>query len=237
MLRKSITPFGLKMTTVKSNHPAIKEGRTVFTNSIINRPSPLHPANNNYKLSKGGKIIKKGKWKGQPMYSLTMEERKTCPTDCKMWAKCYGNNMYLAKRYKHGEELNGNILNQLIELGEKYPKGFVVRLHILGDFYSIAYVAFWARMMIRFPQMTVFGYSARNSGAIHKALKNLRYKYLDRWYIRFSSNKEGRGKLIYASDEEGKKGFQCPETNGKVRDCISCMLCLSATKTVWFPTH
>ena len=216
---------------------AVVERRSIFPKQITSRSNPLHSVANNAKLGAGKKIIKKGKWKGQPMYCLTLEERKTCDSMCKMWLTCYGNNMYLAKRYVHGDKLVKDITNQLKELNTKHKQGFVVRLHVLGDFYSISYIAFWAKMMEKYPNMTVFGYTARLQGDMFTALKKLRYKYLDRWFIRFSDNKKGRGKLIYASDDKGKKGFLCPQTSGTTKACITCMACLSSKHTVWFPTH
>lgn len=40
-------------------------------------------------------------WKGMTMYSLTLEERATCPTDCEQWDNCYGDNMPFAHRFDH----------------------------------------------------------------------------------------------------------------------------------------
>ena len=43
-----------------------------------------------------------------------------------------------------------------------HPNGFAVRLHNLGDFYSLQYVALWRRLLARHPALHVWGYSARH---------------------------------------------------------------------------
>lgn len=40
---------------------------------------------------KTGKRITKGLWAGMPIYTLTLEERASCPSYCHMWRDCYGN--------------------------------------------------------------------------------------------------------------------------------------------------
>ncbi len=227
---------------LKPNNPALIERRTVnirFSN--FSEGTPLKSVEHNGKVGKGKKIIRMSRWKGMPMFSLTLEERQTCPSSCFHWDDCYGNTMFYANR-QSVKDITLRIFNQLVELEKKYPKGFVIRLHILGDFFSYEYVKFWEECLETFPMLTVFGYSARigkdNDEDIFEALKDLRYKYLDRWFVRFSTNKTGRGKLIYAADENFKgKGFGCPEMTGMTESCLTCMACLTTKKTVIFPTH
>ncbi len=38
-----------------------------------------------------GKKVTKGIYKGYPIFTLTLEERKTCPRSCKHWNNCYGD--------------------------------------------------------------------------------------------------------------------------------------------------
>ena len=40
-----------------------------------------------------------------------------------------------------------------------HPNGFAVRLHNLGDFYSLQYVALWRRLLARHPALHVWGYT------------------------------------------------------------------------------
>jgi hypothetical protein len=220
----------------------LKEKRTVFTSRVKNNSRILMPASQNYKLGKGSLKIAKGQWKGLPMFSLTLEERKTCPTSCHHWVDCYGNGMNLAYRISHKGDFLTKLRVELALLNAKYKKGFVIRLHVLGDFYSLEYVNFWEQAMEKYPNMTIFGYSARmgldKDTDIYEALKALRVKYRYRWFVRFSTNKVGRGIQMYAA-KEGFKGdsFPCPEQSGKTKSCLTCMACLSSTKTVTFKTH
>ena len=224
------------------NHPALTEKRTINVKFRDRKDvNPLKTVDSNRKLGNGKKIVQKGKWKGQPMYALTLEERATCPTSCYFWDSCYMNSVFFAPR-QSTEGLDVRLYSQLKDISDKYPKGFVVRLHVSGDFFSVEYVKFWEQCLKDFPQMTIFVFSARigkdNDQDIHEALKSMIYKYPDRWYVRFSDNKAGRGKLIYASNENFKgKHFVCPEMEGKTSSCLDCMACLTSKKTVMFKTH
>ncbi|MBY0515046.1 MAG: hypothetical protein K2P78_14230, partial [Gemmataceae bacterium] len=48
-----------------------------------------------------GRDVRKGKLKGYWIYTLSLEERATCPTSCEHWRSCYGNAMPFAKRVDH----------------------------------------------------------------------------------------------------------------------------------------
>ena len=152
---------------IKPSHPALSEKRTIFIKGRKNpydTPNVLKPVSNNNKIGKRSNRVKAKKWQGMPMFSLTLEERATCPTTCFRWVECYGNNMPFAHRYEHGELLETRLTDQLTYLARKYPGGFVVRLHILGDFYSVDYVSFWASALKTFPSLHIFGYTAHTTG-------------------------------------------------------------------------
>jgi hypothetical protein len=44
-------------------------------------------------------------WKGFPVYTLTLEERHTCPRTCEHWRSCMGNHMPLAQRIEAEADL------------------------------------------------------------------------------------------------------------------------------------
>lgn len=220
--------------------------RTKFQKTVVS-PKPmkriLFPASDNAKLGDGKFIITKSEWAGMPMFYLTLEERKTCPPECHHWDDCYGNNMPFAKRINHespgflpklGLELRG--------LAEKYPKGFVVRLHVLGDFYSPEYVKYWGARLHEFPSLRVFGYTActkENSPAIWSEIEKLLVSFPKRWKIRQSISKAYDGKIAYASklEDNVKQAIACPEQTGKTNSCTTCGLCWSINKTIAFATH
>jgi hypothetical protein len=53
----------------------------------------------------------------------------------------YGNSMNWARRIKHGREFEERLWEELADKQAKHPRGFLVRLHILGDFYSTDYAS------------------------------------------------------------------------------------------------
>ena len=103
---------------------------------------------NNKKLSKDKlPVIKKGKFKGYVIYTLTLEERATCPRYCYHWDNCYGNNMMFGHRIQHGPELEAALQKEVAELCATY-RGVIIRLHVLGDFYSVDYVNLWQSLLV-----------------------------------------------------------------------------------------
>jgi len=111
---------------------------TIYPKSIKSPLDPryklLKPGTNNKKL---GGIITANKWTGKRMFSLTLIERDTCPESCHHWDDCYGNNMPFAHRF-NTIGLMHELEDEIDALSKKYPKGIVIRLHVLGDFYSIS---------------------------------------------------------------------------------------------------
>ena len=198
-------------------------------------------------------IILKGKWSGMPLISLTIEERSTCPTTCLHWLDCYGNSMGFAKRYIHGEDLEKQIKKDIHKFARLYKGGFVVRLHILGDFYSLEYVEMWGKLLEKYNNLYVFGYTARLKGTpIGDAVYNLQN---DRWWIRISNGDDNE---MCANEVNAKalkqltngNAFICPhmlykkesthtETYKprKAMNCSRCGACWSTLKNVIFPQH
>ena len=84
-----------------------------------------------------GQTVMKGRLKGFPIYQLSLEERATCPRDCTHWLDCYGNTMGWGRRVKHGPELEAALPGEVQAFSEQHPAGFLLRLHGLGDFYSV----------------------------------------------------------------------------------------------------
>jgi len=145
--------------SLKNDHNAIVNGTTVFSNSKLTN---LNPAGEKSVLKKSsnkklGTKIAKGIWKDHAILTLTLTERETCPRSCKHWNDCYGNNMHLAKRIST-DGLMEKIEADLEALNPK--KDYAIRLHVLGDFYSVEYVEFWNRMLDRFSNIKIFGYTA-----------------------------------------------------------------------------
>ena len=227
------------MAAIRADHPALTGKTTIFLKSIKqpeDERTILKSAKSNAKLGGRKEIIEKGRWKGMVMYQLLLEERATCPTTCQQWANCYGNNMFLAHRIDHTAKTFFPLLEkELAELSRKHTQGFVVRLHVLGDFYSKTYVRFWLRMMKRHPLLHLFGYTHR--WPEHKDGIGLEIEKLNAAgaFIRFSD----RGGLMSANvgASTGPDDIQCPQEVDKTTSCLTCALCWQTDKPVKFLAH
>ena len=196
----------------------------------------LKKGSGNKKL--GFKVTSK-KWGGKRLYSLTLVERETCPTSCHHWNDCYGNNMPFAHRFST-IGLLPKLAEELHVLNDKHPQGIVIRLHVLGDFMSVEYVKFWETMMLDYPNLCIFGYTGRElDSKIGMAVHMLNLRYSERFVVRFSRNFDSTetGKSFAANESFEGKSFDCPEQTGKVKNCASCGLCWTTTKTVRFLSH
>ena len=240
--------------TLTKTQIAANAGKTLFQyrvkkadRSLMGKTELLIKKSTNDKL---GKKVKKGYYKGFPIYTLTLEERATCPRSCVHWLDCYGNNMRYAYRYEAGSALEAMLEVELAELQRKHPKGFLVRLHILGDFYSVSYVAKWASWLGKFPALHVYGYTANQPSATDKlersigqAILSLRENANGRFAIRFSGNFDDNFSANSFDDIRSKEALErkeailCPEQTKQVNSCADCALCWVAQKPVIFQTH
>lgn len=189
-----------------------------------------------------GRDVRKGKLRGYWIYTLSLEERATCPTSCEHWRSCYGNAMPFAKRVDHR---SADFLPRLADeiehlLSIRGRKGVLIRLHALGDFYSVAYVSFWRLMLAKHPRLALFGYTARNNeDEIGPAVFKLRREFGERAMIR-SSNGERHDMATVSIKSEADcppNAFLCPEQTGATRCCATCAACWSTTKNVAFLDH
>lgn len=191
--------------------------------------------------AKIGGQVRTGKWQGMPIYCLTLEERATCPSDCQLWRSCYGNGMNWAHRFEHGPRLELILQNEVKTLARHHEDGFVVRLHILGDFYSVEYVDCWAHMLAQHKELRVFGYTARwrRDDPIAQALLKLAFDNWDRFAIRFSNAPVETASTITITHAAQKPAdaFICPEQLGQTESCSTCGLCWQTDKRVAFIQH
>lgn len=238
---------------LKVNHPALVEGRTIFPSTVVSPRDTerlLVSGHNNPKL---GAEVRKGPWKGFPIFQLTLEERATCPRSCALWAGCYGNAMHMARRHDHRDPDFLVLLEmELTALAGKHPFGFAVRLHTLGDFYSVEYVEFWERMLDELPSLHVFGYTANRAladdeteCAIGAEIEEMNVAFKQRCFIRFSGEPGAGGTRVFetpppAGSAEGAGIIMCPAQTGESTACATCALCWSESawdKCVGFLKH
>lgn len=222
-------------------HPALVGGRTIFLKSV--KPVKevtriLQPASTNRKLGAGKRFIERGRWRGMPLYQIVLEERATCPRSCNQWDNCYGNNMYLAKRVDHRlwGEFKKALSTEVAALSAAHTGGFVVRLHVLGDFFSTAYVRLWKDLLAAHPELRLFGYTHRypeHKDGIGAAIAALNDP--DRCWIRFSDRGGEMSANLGAA--RGADDIQCPQEVGKTASCLTCGLCWQTTRPIGFLEH
>jgi len=215
--------------------------RTKYRKSVV-LPAPdrlrtiLKPGSNNAKL---GSSVRKGMWKGLPIFSITLEERRTCPTTCQQWDNCYGNNMPFAHRFDHTSAVFlPQLHSELARALERHPQGIVVRLHVLGDFYSKTYLQFWENALYKRPGLRVFGYTHHPANSpLGKRIAKLNRDYPKRWRVRFSDdpNTEFRAEVVASAQQA--PGVVCPEQLGKTKSCGTCAYCWHSEKPVYFLEH
>lgn len=224
------------------DHPALEEGRTLYPATVVAVEGLLNVLVSGVNHWKIGGEIRKGKWAGFPVYTLTLEERATCPSTCRHWRTCYGNGMHFAKRVLHGAGLEGRLEHELALLQYRHPGGFAVRLHVLGDFYSVDYVRLWESFLDRFPALYVFGFTARIDGLsdpISSALVRLVMARWDRFAIRFSNAliDECSTVTVEHPKQVPEDAVLCPQQIGKTEACSTCALCWQSRRRVAFLQH
>jgi hypothetical protein len=224
---------------------AFEEGRTLFQKTVRDPGSKLLVSgHSNVKI---GRDVRKGRlFRGYWIFTLTLEERATCPSTCFHWTTCYGNNMPWARRYRHGPELEAALEEQLGAMMAKVGrngtamKGVLVRLHALGDFYSPEYVEFWGRMLAKYEELAVFGYTARRPwDAIGVAINRLKGLHGRRFAVRWSDGLGGDDSTVPILTESDcpPTAFVCPEQTGRSQCCATCGLCWNSTRNVAFVEH
>lgn len=202
----------------------------------------LKDAGNNAKI---GKRLLKGRWRGMPIFSLTLIERATCWSGCQAASICYGDNMPFAARYAPGAALETAVAADVATLTTRRSSkdGFLVRLHVLGDFYSPAYVRHWGTLLTQYPALHLYGYTHwRKASPIGAAVSTLVAQYPDRVSILRSDADEPDEDLPRAMTiERGAPAYPgtviCPEQSGHVDSCGNCGLCMGGRVSVSFIDH
>jgi hypothetical protein len=220
---------------LRDNHPALREGRTIFPTTVHSAKDAHHVLISGHDNGKLGAVVSKGAWAGMPMYHLSLEERATCPRSCQQWDTCFGNAMPLAKRWRFDGHLRTALDRDLERLDVQHPHGYVVRLHVLGDFPNRLYVAAWAAWLQQHPLLRIWGYTAHlRESETGFAIAHLTLVYPERFRIRFSvgagaPHGPAQTTVLWRQPESHRvpEGLVCPLQLQKTRTCGSCALCWS----------
>lgn len=246
-----ISEPGERLIHPPADHPAVVEGHTIYRGNVVEARDLqrlLVSGHNNRKI---GKMVRKGPWSGMPIYTLTLEERATCPRTCHVWRECYGNSMHWPRRIRHNASFEMLLSAEVVMLAKRHPEGFVVRLHVLGDFYSEAYAARWLRLLDENKELHIFGYTAHfeytEIGATIAAMNN---HFPDRCVIRWSRPADfvkGMDATVWDSLDTVPgpttprvNHIICPVDTDRTMSCGDCGLCWSPAardKTIVFIKH
>lgn len=224
--------------TLEPHDPRFRAGTTVFPTTVIPASKLGRLLKSGHNSRKIGKQVAKGRLRGAPIYTLTLEERATCPRSCKAWAVCYGNNMPFAHRIFDDGTLTKRLWGELASLQADNPNGFLIRLHVLGDFFSAEYVGFWRQALDEFAGLNIFGFTARHPpDPIGVALVELVRDQYERCRIRFSGLAMEEDGAVVIERREDAIGVLCPAESNPEISCGSCGLCWHSNRTISFMRH
>ena len=228
---------GGRSVTLSALHPAYTSGRSIFGTRVFDVDEIDRVLKDGHQSRKIGKVVQKGRLKGAPIYTLTLEERATCPRNCREWAGCYGNNMQAAERIVAGPELEAALYDEVKALASAHQGGFLVRLHVLGDFYSEQYVALWRAMLALYEPLHVFGFTAHDP---QSSIGSMIWEMTADWQ-RFAVRFSGGGMPAKASEVvaagEAARFIPCPAQTGATECCATCALCWQTDRSISFVRH
>lgn len=152
--------------------------------------------------------------------------------------------MHLARRWKHGPELTEAIRYSAKRVLDLKRKPFL-RLHVLGDFYSLEYAKLWFEEI----GIPMFGYTHhRPDSEIGSYLASLpwsKFSIRFSWRADVSPPLNKRGAVTVEADTPEKfeaeaarfNAIPCPVQTGKSSNCVTCMLCWETERNIAFKKH
>ena len=145
---------------------------------------------------------------------------------------CYGNAMPLARRHRPDDDLMPRLEREIGDLIAKHGR-IAVRLHVLGDFYSVKYARFWRAMLQRHAGLHVWGYTARGHAEgdldIFLAVAHTNMLFRERHIVRYSNAPyPDMATGVIWRQPEGPvvpEGTVCPASMEATAACGTCGLC------------
>lgn len=239
-------PTGSPARALSPDSDAIRDGRTMFPSRVFEVTRDETVLKDGASQSKIGGDVLVGRLKGARILTLTLEERATCPRTCQVWSTCYGNGMQYARRWRSGRALEAKIAAELHEYC-RIHKTVLVRLHILGDFYSDEYLLLWRDLLTVHRNLHVFGFTAHQpSSRMGEAIACMREEFGLRFAMRHSGRTGEWGSFTIDFPTERKMigdAVVCPEQRdamdggGRGIHCGNCAICWSSGAPVCFVEH
>lgn len=203
----------------------------------------LNGGEHNQKI--GGDVMR-GWLLGARIFTLSLEERATCPKSCALWRECYGNSMPQARRWRPSPAFEAALDLEVRALCIVHEK-VLVRLHVLGDFYSMDYLALWARLLEEHRNLAAFGFTAwKPESEIGANIARIRDTFGRRFSIRHSGRSGKYGSFTIDFPTQRKligDAIVCPEQlsgNGDARagiHCGNCGACWRGDRPIAFIEH
>lgn len=211
---------------------------------MVHSPSERSTLSSGHNNPKIGRDVRKGKlFRGFWLYTLSLEERATCPRACAHWTDCYLNNSPLTKRMDHRDPdlLMDRLQEDVCDLiSVRGRVGVLVRLHGAGDFFSEDYVNFWSDMLDELPRLACYGYTAHPPDSdMGRVIERARRRHGPRFAVRWSNGGLAAGCTVTVPDERSAPpgSFVCPEQTGRTRACATCAACWETDRNVAFLKH
>jgi hypothetical protein len=226
---------GGKARILRADHPAVREGRTLMRSRVFSARHLDRILIGGEMNAKIGGLWEKG-WPGTRIFTLSLEERATCPRACPQWRSCYGNHQRFTIRVRADRYLIPRLEAEIPVLASRFEK-FSIRLHQLGDFYSTDYVQFWLDQVRRWRGLHCFGFTARSrSSEIGKLIEQAGW---DRFRIRFSNDPGPRATSVMVGPpkEHPDGAINCRAQTGESKKCEDCGICLTTPKRIIFALH
>jgi hypothetical protein len=232
---------GSRVVRLAPDHPAMIDNRPLFTWKI-GEPAQgervIKSGSHNRKLDAG---TFRGVDRKHPIMGITLRERTDCPPTCVARDVCTGNKMHYARRFVVGPRFYDFVTRECAELSLDYPDGWLLRLHILGDFVSAEYVGFWEQRLVENPPLKIFGFTAHERGnEIGRRIDAVSEKFgWRRFAIRFSGGTGPTRSAHVLNDLPSEKvvdGFHvCPAKMHWAESCSRCGLCWNSELNIGFP--
>lgn len=226
-------PIPRQQAALSSAHAAHHERRTVYQKRVFDAGELQRVLVSGKNNSKIGARCEVGAWAGMPIFYVTLEERATCPVDCFNWDTCYGNALPMAARVRYDAKFIMSLAAELDYLAWEHLGGFIVRLHMLGDFPEIGYLRWWHQRLREYPSLRIWGYTAHKPGTpIGDATWALNHAMPGRVAIRNSVRADAEPDTWQATTVwdriEGRwagGGIVCPAEIPRAAGAITCGRC------------